>query len=74
MKSLPSKKVVRILEKIGFAKIRQKGSHLIMRHSDGRMIVVPVHVGEDIGPGLLMQIIKESGLSKEEFIDLQESS
>jgi len=41
-----------------------------MRHPDGRMTVVPAHKGEDIGPGLLLEIIKDTKLSKEEFIDL----
>jgi len=70
MKALSAKKILRALKKIGFRKIRQKGSHAIMRHPDGRMTVVPVHKGEDIGPGLLLEIIKDTKLSKEEFIDL----
>jgi predicted RNA binding protein YcfA (HicA-like mRNA interferase family) len=70
MKSLAARKVIRVMEKIGFLKIRQKGSHLIMRHPDGRMTVIPVHRGEDIGPGLLLGIIKDSGLKKQEFLDL----
>ena len=70
MKPLSAKKTIRVLEKIGFRKIRQKGSHVIMRHSDGRMTVVPIHKGEDIGPGLLLEIIKDAKLSKEEFFDL----
>jgi predicted RNA binding protein YcfA (HicA-like mRNA interferase family) len=41
-----------------------------MRHADGRMTVVPIHRGEDIGPGLLLEIIKDTKLSKEEFLDL----
>jgi predicted RNA binding protein YcfA (HicA-like mRNA interferase family) len=70
MKPLSAKKTIRVLEKIGFRKIRQKGSHVIMRHSDGRMTVVPIHKGEDIGPGLLLEIIKDAKLSKEDFFDL----
>jgi len=70
MKPLSAKKIIRALEKIGFRKIRQRGSHVIMRHSDGRMTVVPIHKGEDIGPGLLLEIIKDAKLSKEEFFDL----
>jgi predicted RNA binding protein YcfA (HicA-like mRNA interferase family) len=70
MKPLTAKKTIRALEKIGFLKVRQKGSHVIMRHPDGRMTVVPIHRGEDIGPGLLLEIIKDTKLSKEEFLDL----
>jgi len=70
MKPLTAKKTIRALGKIGFLKVRQKGSHVIMRHPDGRMTVVPIHRGEDIGPGLLLEIIKDTKLSKEEFLDL----
>ena len=70
MKPLTAKKIIRALGKIGFLKVRQKGSHVIMRHPDGRMTVVPIHRGEDIGPGLLLEIIKDTKLSKEEFLDL----
>ena len=70
MKPLTAKKTIRALGKIGFLKVRQKESHIIMRHPDGRMTVVPIHRGEDIGPGLLLEIIKDTKLSKEEFLDL----
>jgi predicted RNA binding protein YcfA (HicA-like mRNA interferase family) len=70
MKALSARKILRALKKRGFKKIRQKGSHVIMRHPDGRMTIVPVHKGEDIGPGLLLEIIKDTKLSKEEFFDL----
>ncbi|MBU4190528.1 MAG: type II toxin-antitoxin system HicA family toxin [Candidatus Thermoplasmatota archaeon] len=43
LKPSPSEKVIKILTKIGFQKIRQKGSHVFLRHSDGRKTVVPVH-------------------------------
>jgi predicted RNA binding protein YcfA (HicA-like mRNA interferase family) len=70
MKPLTAKKTIRALGKIGFLKARQKGSHVIMRHPDGRMTVVPIHRGENIGPGLLLEIIKDTKLSKDEFLDL----
>jgi len=70
MKPLPAKKVIKILEKHGFRRVRQKGSHLIMRHEDGRMTVIPIHSGENISPGLLLAIIKDAKISKEEFLIL----
>ena len=70
MKTLSAKKTIRALKKLGFQKIRQKGSHVIMRHRDGRITIVPIHKGEDIGPGLLLEIIKDTKISKEEFFDL----
>lgn len=56
---LTAQELIRILKKIGFEMIRQKGSHVFLAHEDGRTTVVPVHPGEDIGRGLLRKIIKE---------------
>jgi predicted RNA binding protein YcfA (HicA-like mRNA interferase family) len=64
------KEVIRALERIGFLVQRVKGSQHILKHQDGRTVVVPVHSGEVIGPGLLREILKQSELSVEEFNDL----
>ena len=68
LKPLPSRQVVQILEQLGFQKIRQRGSHIFFKHPDGRTTIVPVHKGEDIGRGLLQEIIKDTKLTKEEFL------
>jgi predicted RNA binding protein YcfA (HicA-like mRNA interferase family) len=39
IKPLPASRVIKALEKIGFQQIRQKGSHLFMRHPDGRTTI-----------------------------------
>ncbi len=41
-----------------------------MKHPDGRSTVVPIHPGEELGRGILMEILNDTGLSKDEFIDL----
>lgn len=69
---LPAKKVIKALEKIGFLQIRQKGSHLLMRHSDGRTAIVPVHHGEDVGKGLIRKIISDTKIKREEWLELVE--
>jgi predicted RNA binding protein YcfA (HicA-like mRNA interferase family) len=46
---LPAKKVAKALEKLGFEQIRQRGSHLFLRHPDGRTTIIPVHSTENIG-------------------------
>jgi len=38
-----------------------------MRHEDGRYTVVPVHVGEIVGIGLLLKILKDAELSKDDL-------
>lgn len=61
--------LIKVLNKLGFVIIRQKGSHVFLRHSDGRTTVVPVHSDENIDRGLLNKIIKKDlGISIEEFM------
>ena len=65
---LPASKVIRTLQKLGFEIIRQKGSHVFLRNSNGRTTLVPLHKNEEIGRGLLIKIIKDADVSKEEFM------
>ncbi len=67
---LRADEVIAALRRAGFEKIRQKGSHAYLRHADGRSTVVPVHQGEDLGPGLLRKILRDVELSREEFLEL----
>lgn len=67
---MSARKVCRVLERLGFEPVRQKGSHRYYRHADGRATVVPIHPGEDLGRGLLRDIIKDIELSREEFLKL----
>ncbi len=64
---LRGREVIRALRRAGFAVLRVKGSHHFLRHPDGRATVVPVHVGETIGPGLLSQIMSDAEMDREEF-------
>ncbi|MGB3758109.1 MAG: type II toxin-antitoxin system HicA family toxin [Rivularia sp. (in: cyanobacteria)] len=68
---LKPQEVVRILEKLGFVEVRQKGSHKQFRHQDGRGTTVPFHKERDISPRLLKQIASDIELTIEEFLDLQ---
>ncbi|HEV2330116.1 MAG TPA: type II toxin-antitoxin system HicA family toxin [Verrucomicrobiae bacterium] len=65
---LKPREVVRILENLGFAEVRQRGSHRQFRHSDGRGTTVPFHPGRDISPVLLRQIAKDIGITPQEFV------
>lgn len=68
--SLRHKKLIKALKKIGFEEARQTGSHLILLNQKSKKIIsVPVH-NKDIKRGLLMGIIKQAGLTTEEFIKL----
>ena len=67
---ISGKEMCKILEKLGFVKIHGKGSHVRFKHSDGRRTVVPVHGNEDLGKGLLKQILNQIRISKEEYNEL----
>jgi predicted RNA binding protein YcfA (HicA-like mRNA interferase family) len=50
-------KVVKALEKAGFTVVRISGGHHVMRHVDGRAVVVPVHAGRDMPKGTLRNVL-----------------
>ena len=64
---LKAREILRILHTLGFAEVRQRGSHIFLEHPDRRSTLVPRHDGEDIGRGLLRQILREIEISPEEF-------
>jgi len=57
----------KLLIKLGFTKTRQKGSHAFYRHADGRTTTVPFHIGKDLPRPLLREILREVGLSIDEY-------
>ena len=65
---LKPREVVAILTTLGFVCVRQRGSHMQFRHSDGRGTTVPDHAGRDVSPTLLRKIARDIGLTAEEFI------
>ena len=67
---LKAKKIIKVLNILGFQLIRKKGSHHFFRHPDGRTTVVPIHSGEDISRGLLREILKDIEISPKEFLKL----
>lgn len=66
-----SGEIIRVLEKLGFKKIRQSGSHAVFNHTDGRWTTVPIHKGKDVAKGTLHKILKDADLSYEDFLKLK---
>ena len=64
---ISGRKLCKIVEKLGFQKVHQKGSHIRYIHPDGRRTVVPVHGNEEIGRGLLREILKQTKINKKKF-------
>lgn len=67
LKVINSTKLEKLLLKLGFKKIRQKGSHVFYRHPDGRTTTVPHHNGRDLARPLIKEILREIELSVDEY-------
>lgn len=61
------KDLILILKKQGFKQVHQKGSHVRLKHADGRKTTVPIHSGEKVGVGLLRKILRDANISRDEF-------
>jgi predicted RNA binding protein YcfA (HicA-like mRNA interferase family) len=59
----------RVLARLGFSRVRQKGSYVFSRHDDGRTTTVPNHPGRDIARPLLREILKDIELTPEQFAE-----
>ena len=59
---------VKAFRKVGYELDHQTGSHLILRHRTGRRLTVPNH--RELAKGTLRALIREAGLTKEQFTDL----
>lgn len=60
------KKFIKILHRLGFEQRDAQGSHVFIRHPDGRTTVIPVH-NRDISRGLLRKILNDIQLSVQEY-------
>jgi len=68
---LGTREVMRRLTRAGFLLVKIKGSHHIFLHpATGRTTSVPLHGGKTVGRNLLAKIIKQAGLTTDEFLDL----
>jgi len=65
---LKAKDILNALKNRGFQTVRQKGSHVRLRHQDGRVTTIPIHSGQDIGKGLLRKILRDTELTINELL------
>ena len=64
---LKARQLIKILKKLEFSQVRQKGSHCFFSHPDGRTTVISIHPSKQIGRGLLRSILNDINMSPEEF-------
>ena len=75
---IPGSSVIRVLERLGFVQVRQRGSHVILKkqlvdESEEQKVievgcVVPLH-RQTIAVGTLKSILNQAGVSVEEFLE-----
>jgi len=67
---IPGEEAIRRLEKLGFQRIRQRGSHVVLKKqtAEGEIgCIVPLH--KELAIGTLRGILRQAKVSVEEFID-----
>jgi predicted RNA binding protein YcfA (HicA-like mRNA interferase family) len=67
LRIIDARKMEKLLFKLGFERVRQKGSHVFYRHPDGRTTSVPHHRGRDLARPLIKEILREIEVSSDEF-------
>ena len=59
--------LVKSLKRAGFEEVRQRGSHVTLRKGEYKT-VVPLH--DELAPGVLLGVMKQRGLTRDDLIDL----
>lgn len=60
--------VVKSLQLINFKQVSQRGSHVKLRHEDGRIVIIPMH--KELAKGTLRSVLRQAGIEVNEFIKL----
>lgn len=66
--ALRAREIIRVLQRLGFERARQRGSHVTMRHRDGRTTVIPDHGSRDLTPNMTYKILKDAKVSVTDFL------
>jgi len=64
---LSAKQVLAALKRLGFIEVHRKGSHVKMKHADGRIIVFPFH--DEVDRYTLKGALRDADVNIEEFLD-----
>jgi predicted RNA binding protein YcfA (HicA-like mRNA interferase family) len=73
LKLLPYQDLARVAEAAGFEWVRCRGSHNTFRSPDGQVVVIPDHGNQVIVRSLLRKIIRDMGLTVDEYNRLVDS-
>jgi len=59
------KDLAKLVKKVGWKEVRQKGSHVIFKHDtikNPSILVIPNHGSKELGKGLVRKILKQAGI------------
>jgi len=68
--SVTGAELIKALAKVGFEIVRIKGSHHRIEHPDGRRSTIPVHGKETLGSGILLKILRDVEIMRDELLPL----
>jgi predicted RNA binding protein YcfA (HicA-like mRNA interferase family) len=71
MPSATARQLQAVAARLGFQKTRTTGSHERWNHPDGRAVTIPIHGGREIGPPLLFKILRQLGVTLDDFEKLK---
>ena len=66
---IPASAVLKAFANLGFVQVRQSGSHVRLRHPDGRAVTVPDHGRRDLKTGTVHGILRQARVSQQEFLE-----
>ena len=69
LKPIQALKLIDFLNNLGFEILKQKGSHVFLKHPDGRTTVIPVNKGEEIGRGSLLKILADIKITRKNSLE-----
>jgi len=67
LKLIDARQMERLLFRLGFEKVRQKGSHAFYRHADGRTTTLPHHKGRILARPLVREILREIEITVQDY-------
>jgi len=70
MPTIKASELVRFLKAKGFLEDRQRGSHLSLWQPENKIgVTVPLHSGTDLGRGITNRILKDAGITQQDYIN-----
>jgi predicted RNA binding protein YcfA (HicA-like mRNA interferase family) len=67
---ITGREAVRALKRLGWHEVTQRGSHVQLEHPERRgKVTVPIHAGDTLDPKLIASVLKQAGITPDQFRD-----